>query len=165
MTEKKKGPTLPEGYETFWDLAAEMDFTKHMGGLKSTKELIDLCHINKETYVLDIGCGVGFTPCYLAKRVGCRVVGIDINAKMVEKANERAKRMRVEDKVEFKVANAQELPFEDNLFDVVIGESVIAMVEDKQRAINECMRVMKPGGYVGLNETTLLKAAPPTEIV
>ena len=51
MAENKKGPTLPEGYETFWDLAAEMDFTKHMGGLKSTKELIDLCHINKETYV------------------------------------------------------------------------------------------------------------------
>ncbi|MFX1255895.1 MAG: class I SAM-dependent methyltransferase [Promethearchaeota archaeon] len=165
MTENKKETILPEGYETFFDLAAEMDFTKHMGSAKSTKELIDLCHINKETHVLDIGCGVGQTPCYLAKRVGCRVVGIDINARMVERAKERAKRMRVEDNVEFRIADAQELPFDDNVFDVVITESVIAMVEDKQRAISECMRVIKPGGYVGLNETTLLKASPPTEIV
>ncbi|MFX0095872.1 MAG: class I SAM-dependent methyltransferase, partial [Candidatus Hodarchaeota archaeon] len=157
MAENKKRVILPEGYETFFDLAAEMDFTKHMGGVKATKELIDLCHITKETIILDIGCGVGQTPCYIAKRVGCRVVGIDLNERMVERAKDRAKKLGVEDKVEFQVADAQDLPFEDNRFDVVITESVIAMVEDKQKAINECRRVIKPGGYIGLNETTLLK--------
>jgi len=48
-------------------LQADIGITKYAGGLKTTRELIELCHINKDTYVLDVGCGVGLTPCYLAK--------------------------------------------------------------------------------------------------
>ena len=53
----------------YFDLQAEMGFTKHMGGLKTTRELIELCHIDKDTYVLDVGCGVGMSACYIAKKV------------------------------------------------------------------------------------------------
>ena len=45
-----------------------------------------------------------------------------------------------------------DLPFEADRFDAVIVESVLAFVDDKPRAIRECIRVTKPGGYVGLNE-------------
>jgi len=149
----------------YFDLQAEMGFTKHFGGLNATKELIELCHIDKDTYVLDVGCGVGMTACYIAKKYGCRVVGVDISGRMIDRANERAKREDVEGKVEFQVADVQNLPFEDALFDVVISESVTAFLEDKQSAISEYVRVTKPGGYVGLNETTWIKANPPTEVV
>ena len=67
--------------------------------------------------------------------------------------------------VEFRVGDAQNLPFEDALFDVVIGESITAFVEDKQRTVSEYLRVTKPGGYVGLNEATWIKTPPPTELV
>jgi SAM-dependent methyltransferase len=67
--------------------------------------------------------------------------------------------------VTFKVADAQALPFEDNLFDAVITESVTAFPEDKAKAVREYARVTKPGGYVGLNESTWLKAPPPPEMV
>jgi len=120
-----------------------------------------LCHIDEGTYVLDVGCGVGITPCYIAKRYGCRVVGVDISERMIDRANERAKREDVENIVEFRVADVQNLPFEDTLFDVVIGESIVAFAEDKQRAVSECVRVTKPGGYVGLNESIWIKAPPP----
>ncbi|MBA7483674.1 2-methoxy-6-polyprenyl-1,4-benzoquinol methylase, mitochondrial [subsurface metagenome] len=140
---------------------AELDLTKHLGGLKATNELIELCHIDKGKYVLDVGCGVGMTPCYIAKRYGCRVVGIDISNRMIERANERARRRGVEDRVKFKIADVQNLPFKDALFDVVIGESFLPMVEDKQKAVEECVRVAKPGGYVGFNETTWMKAPTP----
>jgi len=80
---------------------------------------------------------------------------------MIDRSNERAKRKGVEDRVEFRVADAQNLPFEDNLFDAVFCESVIAFVKDKQRAVNEYVRVITPGGYVGLNECTWIKAPPP----
>ncbi|MDI6888137.1 MAG: class I SAM-dependent methyltransferase [Methanocellales archaeon] len=83
-----------------------------MGGLKATRELIELCHINKGKYVLDVGCGVGKTPCYVAKMYGCRVVGVDISERMVDRAKERAKREGVENRVEFRVADAQNLPFD-----------------------------------------------------
>jgi SAM-dependent methyltransferase len=63
------------------------------------------------------------------------------------------------------VADAQDLPFEDDLFDAVITESVISFPEDKQRAVNEYVRVSRPGGYVGLAESTWLKVPPPPDLV
>ena len=152
---------IPKLEPSYFEFQAYWGVTKHMGGLKATKELIELCHINKGKYVLVVGCGVGITPCYLAKKHGCRVVGVDISERMIDRSNERAKREGVEDRVEFRVADAQSLPFEDALFDAVICESVNAFVEDKQRVASEYVRVIKPGGYVGLDECTWIKAPPP----
>jgi len=154
-----------ENKQTFFDFAAEVGLTKHLGGVGATEELIELCHIGEGKYVLDVGCGAGVTPCFIAKRYGCRVVGVDIREGMIERSKERAKREGIADEVEFRVADAQDLPFEDDLFDAVITESVTAFPEDKQRAVNEYVRVTKPGGYVGLNESTWLKAPPPPELV
>jgi ubiquinone/menaquinone biosynthesis C-methylase UbiE len=75
---------------------------------------------------------------------------------MIDRSNEAAKREGVEDSVEFQVADAQDLPFENDLFDAVITESVTAFPEDKQLAVREYVRVIRPGGYVGLNESTWL---------
>lgn len=145
----------------YFALQASWGITKHMGGLKATKELIELCHIDKSKYVLVIGTGTGTTPCYLAKSYGCRVVGVDLSQNMIHRSNERAKRQGVEDMVEFKVADAQNLSFEDAVFDVLICESVNAFIEDKTRAISEYTRVVKEGGYIGFNEVTWLKEPPP----
>jgi ubiquinone/menaquinone biosynthesis C-methylase UbiE len=149
----------------FFDFAAEVGLTKHIGSQAATMALIELCHINKDSYVLDVGCGAGATPCWLAKSIGCRVVGVDIREKMVERSKERARREKVIEHVEFRVADAQDLPFQDSLFDAVLTESVTAFPPDKQKAVNEYARVTKPGGYVGLNETTWLKVPPPPEVV
>ena len=154
-----------EHKQGFFDFAAEIGITKHFGGVGATEELVELCHIGAGKYVLDVGCGVGVTPCFLARRYGCRVVGVDISERMVERSRERAQREGLADRVEFRVADAQDLPFEDNLFDAVITESVTAFPEDKQRAVNEYARVTKPGGYVGLGESTWLKVPPPPELV
>jgi arsenite methyltransferase len=105
---------------SFFDFAAEVGLTKHMGGIDATEELVKRCHITKDSRVLDVGCGVGATPCFLAKKYGCKVVGIDIVEGMIEKSIKRAKREGVTDRVAFKVADAQDLPFEDQLFDAVI---------------------------------------------
>jgi len=160
-----------EKEQTFFDFAAEVGLTKHLGGVGATEELIELCHIGTGKYVLDVGCGAGVTPCFIAKRYGCRVVGVDISEGMIERSKERAQREGVADvdnehpRVEFRVADAQDLPFEDDLFDAVITESVTSFPEDKQRAVTEYVRVTKPGGYVGLNESVWLKVPPPPEVV
>lgn len=151
--------------EHFFDFAAEVGLTKHLGSIESTNLLVELCQIAPDSTVLDVGCGVGVTPCYLAKAVGCRVVGVDILPKMVERAQARAAKMGLSDRVEFRVADAQDLPFEEGRFDAVITESVTAFPEDKQLAVNEYARVLKAGGYVGLNESTWLKTPPPPELV
>ena len=150
---------------TFFDFAAEVGLTKHFGGLEGTEKLVELCHIREGSTILDVGCGVGATACFLARRYDCRVVGVDSRAKMIERSDERARREKVADQVEFRVADAQILPFEEGLFDIVITESVTCFPEDKQRAVNEYARVTRTGGYVGLAESTWLKVPPPPELI
>lgn len=151
--------------DRFFDFAAEVGLTKHLGSLAATERLAELCRITSESYVLDVGCGSGATPAYLARAYGCRVLGVDILPRMIDRARELAIRKGVSDLTEFRVADAQDLPFPDNQFDVVIAESVTAFPEDKQRAVNEYARVLKSGGYVGLNEGTWLKTPPPPEVL
>lgn len=150
---------------TFFDFAAEVGLTKHFGGAEATKELADLCHVGQDSYVLDVGCGAGTTPAFLVKEYGCRVVGVDIRPKMIERARETAQRAGVVDRVEFRVADVQDLPFDDNTFDALLSESVTALAADKARALREYARVVRPGGYVGLSESTWLKVPPPPELL
>ncbi len=147
----------------YFELQSLWGFSKHGGGLKATEELIRLCRIERNNYVLDVGCGVGATACYLAEKYECRVVGVDISERMIAQAKMRAKGRGLS-KVRFRVADVQDMPFEGGAFDVVIGESVIAFLDDKRRGIRECRRVVKSGGYVGFNEGTWMKT-PPTELV
>ena len=69
-------------------------------------------------------------------------------------------RERVVDKVRFQVADAHNLPFEDECFGIVMGEFITGLLDNKQRAVNEYLRVAKPEGYVGFNEATWVKAPP-----
>jgi SAM-dependent methyltransferase len=158
MPRTKRDLSDPE--MTYFDLQAYVGATKHMGGLETTKELVELCHIGEDTYVLDVGCGVGATACYLAETLGCRVVGVDLRESMVARSSERAQRLGLTKWVEFRVADAQDLPFDDERFDVVLCESVATFVVDKQQVVNELARVVRPGGHVGLNEEIWLRTPP-----
>ena len=142
---------------SYFGLQAYIGTTKHMGGLDSTRELVKLCHPTTDSYVLDVGCGVGATACYLAEEIGLDVVGIDLRESMVARATERAARKGVDSQTEFRVADAQDLPFGDEAFDIVLCESVVTFIKDKERVVDELCRVTKPGGYVGLNEEIWLK--------
>ena len=161
-TELGQKPADPE--LSYFGLQAYIGTTKHMGGFETTRELIALCQIDKDTYVLDVGCGVGATACYLAKRFGCNVVGVDLRESMIDLSHKRARREGVEGKVAFRVADALDLPFEDAHFDAVLCESVATFVEDKGKVVSELVRVVRPGGYVGLNEEVWLKT-PPDKVV
>jgi len=89
--------------EAIYELVADVGFRKyfHLGGLDATRVLIELCHIDRDKYVLDVGCASGKTACYIAKNYGCKVVGVDILERMIDRSNERAKRECVEDRVRF----------------------------------------------------------------
>lgn len=147
----------------YLDMQAYVGITKHIGGREATDEILALCHIENAHEVLTVGCGIGISCAYIAKRFGCHVVGVDISEKMIDWSRKRAHEERVEDKVEFRVADILDLPFEDERFDAVLVESVIAFVDDRARAIRECVRVTRPDGYVGLNES-FFTVAPTHEV-
>jgi arsenite methyltransferase len=121
----------------------------HPGGLEITRELATLCHIEKDSKILDVAAGTGESACYLQENFGSQVVGIDASDHMVERA--RKKRAERALSVEFQKGDAHSLPFEDNTFDAVISECTTCIL-DKDRAIREMVRVAKPGGYVGIHD-------------
>jgi ubiquinone/menaquinone biosynthesis C-methylase UbiE len=134
----------------------------HLGGKVATQELLEMCHLDATSRVLDIGCGSGNTACLIAQQYKSQVVGIDISEVMIAQAEQRAQRQGVTDKVEFRVADVFQLPYEDSTFDVVLAESVLTPLPgDKLLGLKEMVRVIYPGGQVGVNESTFDKSIPP----
>jgi len=129
----------------------------HPGRLEITRELAELCHIGKDTSVLDVASGTGESAFFLVQNFGCRVIGIDISDYM----NVRAKKKAIEKGIiiEFKKGDAHNLPFIDNTFDAVISECTTCLL-NKERAIGEMVRVAKTGGYVGIHDVCWNEGTP-----
>ncbi len=133
--------------------------SSHPGGFPATKQNLDVIRVRPEEYVLDAGCGSGLTACHLAKMMGCKIMGIDINPQMVEKAILRAEKEGVSHLVEFRVADVYALPFAKDSFDLVIAESVTVFL-DKVKVYREFFRVLKPEGRIADLEMALLRDLP-----
>jgi ubiquinone/menaquinone biosynthesis C-methylase UbiE len=96
-------------------------------------------------YVLEIGCGIGIDAAEFA-RYGARLTALDLSPKNLELAK---KYFAYNDlKGTFIVGNAEEMCFDDNAFDLVVAIGVFIYTPDTQRAIDEVLRVVKPGGEV-----------------
>ena len=129
----------------------------HPGGLKATHRLLESCHVDEHSKVLDIGCGKGTTSVLIAEKYGCNVVGLDLSEDLLNQATKLAKRRGLEDKVSFKIGDALNMPFADNEFDLAIGQAVLILVSDKKKAIQEALRVTEPRGTVGWLELSWKK--------
>lgn len=99
--------------------------------------------------VLDVGCGTGFLALRFAE-VGHDVAGVDLAPRMIERA--RAKAAEIGLHVQFTVADGTELPFPGESFDVLVARHVIWNLPDPDRAIQEWLRVLRPGGLLALVE-------------
>jgi ubiquinone/menaquinone biosynthesis C-methylase UbiE len=131
----------------------------HAGGITSTMRLIRNLDIQPGMSVLDMGCGVGSAARHLARKFRCQVTGIDFDPEMIRRANEAIQGGDYHN-LSFEQMDATRTRFPDNSFDRVVIQSV-ACFADKTTLFSEAMRVLKPGGFIGINEVTWLK--PPTE--
>lgn len=135
----------------------------HPGGIEKTDEMARMCGIEKNQKVLDVGAGKGVTACYLAQKYGCEVVGIDASERMVAYAKEAARNKGLLGWVDFIRADACQLPFVDESFDIVLAECTTVLL-DREKAFSEFLRVTKSGGAIGDLEMTWQKA-PPQELM
>lgn len=129
----------------------------HPGGLEITRELADLCHVGRESRVLDVSSGTGASAVFLAERFGCSVTGVDASDAMVSRARDRLGDSLL--RVEFMQGDAHGLPFDDASFDAVISECTVCLL-DKRTALREMVRVATPGGWVGIHDLCWKDGAP-----
>jgi ubiquinone/menaquinone biosynthesis C-methylase UbiE len=123
----------------------------NIGGAASIDRLAELCQLGQESKVLVVGCGTGGNSVYLANKYGCQIVGIDIAEHMIKHAQERAENLGLADRVVFRVGDAYDLEFPDDSFDVVLTVFVSQFL-DPGRAYPGFLRVLRHGGYLGINE-------------
>jgi SAM-dependent methyltransferase len=88
--------------------------------------------------VLEVGCGLGNFAERLARETSADVVATDLSARMVELARERG--------LDARIADVQELPFDDGEFDCAVANAMLYHVENLDRALSELKRVLEPGG-------------------
>jgi len=121
----------------------------HPGGLETTKQLIGLCGIRQGAAVLDVASGTGETACFLATAVKAHVVGVDRSSEMIRRAEAKVSERGTE--ATFLIADATSLPFHDAEFDAAICECTLCLL-DKQAVLREMVRVVRPGGRVGMHD-------------
>ena len=117
--------------------------------------------INEGETILDIGCGAGVDTIFAAMMTGPsgKVAGIDLVSEMLERAKKSLSLTDLKN-VTLKESSAENLPFPDREFDVVISNGVFNLVPDKDRALSEVFRVLKSGGRLMIADQILIGELP-----
>lgn len=102
--------------------------------------------------ILDIGCGIGGPALEMARTHGVGVVGIDLEAPLVERAMHAATKQGLDDRCTFQTVAAGPLPFNDESFDIVVSGGAFTQTANKAGIFAEAYRVLKPGGYLSCYE-------------
>lgn len=101
--------------------------------------------------VMDAGCGTGRFSLKMAM-LGHSVTGIDLSEPMLEIARKKAEQTNKE--IKFNRMDLCDLEFEDESFDAVVSMALFEFIHDDQKALSECFRVVKPGGYIMIGTIT-----------
>jgi ubiquinone/menaquinone biosynthesis C-methylase UbiE len=127
-----------------WDAKAA-GYDDFVGRVTSrlVEPLLDAVDARSGVRLLDVASGPGYAAVEGARR-GASVVGVDISEAMVELAS------RLHPQVEFRVGNAEDLPFPDSSFDAVVGNFVTLHLARPEKAAAEFYRVLSPRGRVAL---------------
>ncbi|TDV33662.1 methyltransferase family protein [Paraburkholderia caballeronis] len=132
----------------------------HSRGLDATIELAQALALDDSTRVVDIGSGLGGPSRYLAATYGCTVRGIDLSPPFVEAATFLAERAGLSGKVAYQCADALDLPFDDESFDVAWTQHVAMNIADRAALYRETSRVLRPGGRFAIFDVVAASDAP-----
>jgi len=130
-------PFLP-GMGRDWLLPLYDPFTRLVGIKAAHRKLVEQAELASAQQVLEVGCGTGAFAARCASELGCEVTALDASPEMVAATRARG--------IEAAVGDVQHLPFDDAAFDGAIAAWMLYHVPDRDLAISELARVVRPGG-------------------
>ena len=111
---------------------------------------VDELSLPKASRILEVGCGAGLTTLEFGRR-GYRIDAIDSVPAMIELTRRHASQSGIADSVRAEVGDVHSLNFQDKSFDLIVAMGVTPWLHDLRSALEEIVRVVKPGGYVLLS--------------
>ncbi|MFM7022677.1 MAG: bifunctional demethylmenaquinone methyltransferase/2-methoxy-6-polyprenyl-1,4-benzoquinol methylase UbiE [Flavobacteriales bacterium] len=140
----------------FNNIAGKYDFLNHFLSLGIDvlwrKKAIRLLKSGQPKNILDIATGTGDFAIAALKLNPVKVTGVDISEGMVEVGKIKVKKRKLDDKVELRSGDSENLPFADNTFDAITVGFGVRNFENLKKGLSEMNRVLKPGGQVAVLE-------------
>ncbi|MEA5509882.1 methyltransferase domain-containing protein [Crocosphaera sp. UHCC 0190] len=143
LWEKIWGEHMHHGY---YGRAGNYKINRRQAQIDLIEELLIWANIKTVDNLLDVGCGIGGSTLYLAEKFNATATGITLSPVQANRATERAHEVKLDEKVQFRVTDALNMPFPDNQFDLVWSLESGEHMPDKHQFFRECYRVLKPGG-------------------
>lgn len=124
------------------------------GGKSSIREIAQNTFMNQESRILDVGSNTGFNSLEFAHITKASVYGIDVSENCVKEATSllAIDKENIKKRVTFNVGSAYEIPFEDGYFDLVMCGGATSFMENKNKAVSEYFRVLKPWGFLATTQ-------------
>ena len=120
-------------------------------------EIPRLLNLGPDSSVLEIGCGSGGYALYLAEKIGCQIVGLDINEPGIRGAKELARTGGLGSRARFEQCDvSKNLPFDDGTFDAVFSNDVLCHVPGRLDLLIEALRVLKPAGRMSFSDALVI---------
>lgn len=155
--------------ESLWGYSLLLKGTKHFGYYPKGEEKISMAEaqrlmedklaekldLQKDTLVLDAGCGEGNVAAYLAKKYGYRIKGIDLLNFAIKKAKTKTNKLGLDARIDFQVGDYTYLNFSDKTFDGIYTMETLVHVPNYKKALSEFYRVLKPNGKLVLFEYSI----------
>jgi ubiquinone/menaquinone biosynthesis C-methylase UbiE len=124
----------------------------HTGGLRASRELLELAHIRADDRVLDVGAGLAGPARLLASALGCRVDCLELSDDFCAGATLLNRLAGLDERIAVHRGSALDMPFPDASFDVVWMQNVGMNIADKRKLYGEIHRVLRPGGRYAFQE-------------
>jgi sarcosine/dimethylglycine N-methyltransferase len=124
----------------------------HYGGISANDALAERAQIGRDSRVVDFCAGLGGPARYLAHRYGADVTGIELTPTRVNGAGELTRLVGLHNSVRVIEGNVMQVPLPDGSVDVVVSQEALLHVPDKERALAEAYRILRPGGRIAFTD-------------
>jgi cyclopropane fatty-acyl-phospholipid synthase-like methyltransferase len=113
---------------------------------EESAEIPRVLGLSGQSSVLEVGCGSGAYALHVCASVGCRIVGLDMNASGIQNANQLAEARSLDGRATFKQCDVSaQMDFDSDSFDAVFANDVLCHIPNRASLLKEIHRVLKPG--------------------
>lgn len=135
------------------------------GSENETKRALELTGIdkNKNLKIADIGCGTGSHTIVLAQNTNAQIVGVDLFPKFLDKLDDKAKELGLQDRITTLAKSMEELPFSNDEFDIIWSEGAIYNM-GFEAGVKNWKDYLKTGGHLCVSEVTWITDSRPKEL-